>query len=131
MNLTELQSQIDDAIGAAITARLRNTRGFREMIWSDWPGAKALSIVAAADVVHLLVTQKYLRNDAPSLNDAHDAAEARRTQELVAERISPTREDRAYQVLCALLSSPQNALPEAAVKISWFYVDLMEERGAQ
>ena len=127
----ELLQRIETLIHESLTRRLESCKGFKHLEWHDWPGTKSLSIAAANDVFDLLVTQKYLRNDAPSLNDAHDAAEARRTQERTAERIAPTREDRAYQVLCALLSSSQNVLPETAVKASWFYVEMMEERGGQ
>lgn len=43
----------------------------------------------------------------------------------------PTREDRAYQVLCALLASPQDTSQEAFADSAWAFVDLMKERGAK
>ena len=72
MNLSDLQAKIADAIQDSLNRRLQRIPEFRDQRWYGWPGTQTLSLIAAEEAIHLLVTQSHLRNDAPSLIDAGD-----------------------------------------------------------
>lgn len=118
--------RIEALIHQQITDRLKSVRGFRNKEWHDWPGTKALSI-PAADAVFA-----ELEREAAELKRL--ALEPGRIEMLCEERVAPSREDRAYQVLCALLSSPRAPKGETAgdlALIAWTLVSVMEEQGQQ
>ena len=125
----KLYERIEALIHKAIQDRLESCRGFKRLEWYDWPGTKALSGVAA-DAVFMLLDKEGLLDERNSLLSAEPGP----IEMLCEERTSPTREDRAYQVLCAILSSPRAPKGEIVGEIAnivWALVNEMEERGAR
>lgn len=118
----KLYERIEALIHKAIHDRLESCRGFKRLEWHDWPGTKSLS-TPAADAVFA-----ELEREAAEVE--HLGLAPGPIEMLCEERTSPTREDRAYQVLCALLASQAEASRECFVENAWLYVDLMEERVA-
>ena len=131
-----IYERIEARIHEAIHDRLESCMGFKRLEWRDWPGTKALSGVAADAVFQMLDRLDMLSRSNQTPPDRSPSVsippppKPSPVEMLCEERISPTREDRAYQVLCALLSSPQNGSQEVFVKSCWRYVELMEERGS-
>lgn len=70
MNLSDLQAKIADAIQDSLNRRLQRIPEFRDQRWYGWPGTQTLSLIAAEEAIHLLVTQSHLRNDAGDLRRA-------------------------------------------------------------
>ena len=122
----ELLQRIETLIHKAIHDRLESCRGFKRLEWHDWPGTKSLSTPAA---------------DAVFAELEREAAEVKRLglapgpiEMLCEERTSPTREDRAHQVLCALLASqraPKGETVGEITNIVWALVNDMEEQAAK
>lgn len=130
MNSSEVYDRLQSAIFEALQYRLRNVPAELFSDLRNWPGTVNLSRAAASAALEVVRSVACDEQVSPSQHLESLVPNGF----LVEDRVSTTREDRAYQVLCALLScsrAPMGSTAGELANIAWALVGCMEERGAQ